>query len=82
MIPVNERPEIVFNPDIIDTVGFSLQMDMPVPDPLTDTSPWRFGLDCYVGHYLIFEMPNTARTVWRIIGVDRERQALIGRWPD
>jgi hypothetical protein len=81
-VPFHDRPEIMFNPDIIDRrPGFSLQLDQSW-DPLTDDGPWKLGLECYVGHYLVFDMPNHPRRVWKIVGTNRRQQALIVQWPD
>lgn len=78
--PIHQCPEVWFNPEFPDVgMGWSWKFDFP--DPLTDTTPWRLGLDLFLGQHVVFERGGV-KAIWKIVDVDHQAGLLLGRWPD
>lgn len=78
---MTDYPELWFSHEFLDRLGPPWSMRLDSTDPLTDESPWRFGLDVFIGAYVRYEVMGLRR-IWRIVGVNPARDMLIGRWPD
>jgi hypothetical protein len=73
-------PELWITPEFIDSAP-KWRIEVNHADPLTDDSPWKIGLDIYIGHTVIFEHENW-RAIWTITDVDHKRNVLLAKWPD